>query len=275
MSFPQDSDWSVRGSRFLIRCAFYLVLLVLLFGFCLSQHFAGTASTCWLPTSWSPRRDMTTWPPLPTSLRSPPLVPTWTCAPQMTSPSPWMPWCTTSTLTMRRWRSPTQLSCSTATSPTAVAWCALSWLWPLETTKVTRLLLACFYLCLLCCSQDLLFFFVLLCDSWDSLNLHETIPKGLHEPHKRPSYKECASSGYASWKRKLTWRKAERKPCKSNCCTSHLPTWKCGQSEPKLFMDSGEVRTWRKCDGKWQSYILCWRMGTPLHPVFEAEDVVT
>ena len=97
---------------------------------------AGMESTCWLPTSWSPRLATTTWPLLLTSLLSPLLVPTWTCAPLMTSPSLWMPWCTTLTLTMRRWRLPTQLSCSTATSLMAAAWCALSWPWPSETTRV-------------------------------------------------------------------------------------------------------------------------------------------
>ena len=100
---------------------------------------AGTASTCWLPTSWSPRPATTTWPLLLTSLLSPPLEPTWTCAPRMTSPSLWMPWCTTLTLTMRRWRLPTLLSCSTATSLMAAAWCALSWPWLSETTRAAEM----------------------------------------------------------------------------------------------------------------------------------------
>ena len=99
-----------------------------------------TASTCWLPTSWSQRLAMTIWQLLLTLLLSPPLAPTWTCAPPMTSPSLWMPWCTTLTLTMRRWRSPTQLCCSIATSSMAVAWCALSWPWPLETTRAWAML---------------------------------------------------------------------------------------------------------------------------------------
>ena len=170
---------------------------------------------------------------------SPPLVPTWTCAPQMTSPSPWMPWCTTSILTMRRWRSPTQLSCSTATSPTAVAWCALSWLWPLETTKVTRLLLACFYLL-----PSLLF-------SGSFCPLLMILNVVIHEIHwtcmithtnrdcmsrvKRPSYKECASSGVClmtqngkallTWPWGQPWSKTLLQ--KSIVVLVGVPTWKC------------------------------------------------
>ena len=161
MSLPQASDW--------FEIAFWCLTCTLVWF--LSQAtlcLEGTASTCWLPTSWSPRRAMTTWPPLPTSPRSPPQEPTWTCAPLTISPSPWMRWCTTSTLTMRRWRLPTRPSCLTVTSLTAVAWCALSWLWLLETTRVTCPLLG-FAPCLCLFAPFSWFECSYL---WDSLKLH-------------------------------------------------------------------------------------------------------
>ena len=72
------------------------------------------------------------------------------------------------------------------------------------------------------------------------------MPKGLHEPDKRPSDKECASFGYAClMKTKGHTGKPRENLAKvvvettvgEGCCTS-LPMGKCGQSEPKIFMDS-------------------------------------